>query len=98
MSLNGAVEGRPLRASWNARSTNSIVGAMSRDPVWWSCRLWPGLAVKLGSSDSARLIFTTPLRVFHRSMSLTKSAGSSSRAIWSKNAVFGCRLVTTMGA
>ena len=53
----------------------SIVGAISTEPVWCSCRLVPGSAVKSGSSASARLILTTPLRVFQRSMSVTKSAG-----------------------
>ena len=57
-----------------------------------------GSAVKLGSSASARLIFTTPDRVFHRSMSLTKSAGSSVGGRCSRKAILGCRLVTTSGA
>ena len=54
--------------------------------------------MKLGSSASARLIFTTPDRVFHRSMSLTKSAGSSVGGRCSRKAILGCRLVTTSGA
>ena len=50
-----------------------------------------GSAVKLGSSASARLILTTPERVFQRSMSATKSSGSSVRGRWSRKAIFGCR-------
>ena len=82
-SLNGISAARPSRASWKARSMNSIDGDISTEPVW--CSANPpsspvlGLAVKLGSSASARLIFTTPERVFQRSMSPTKSSGSSVR-------------------
>ena len=47
----------------------SMVGAISTEPVWCSCRLEPGSAMKSGSSARARLIFTTPLRVFQCSMS-----------------------------
>ena len=72
-----------------------MVGAISTEPVWCSCRLVPGSAVKSGSSDRARLILTTPLRVFQCSMSVTKSSGRFARPTWSRNAVRGCRLVTT---
>ena len=48
--------------------------------------------------SSARLIFTTPERVFHRSMSVTKSSGSCFSPTWSRNAVRGCSVVTTTGA
>ena len=54
--------------------------------------------MKFGSSASARLILTTPERVFHRSMSETKSSGRSVRGRWSRKAILGCRLVTTSGA
>ena len=57
-----------------------------------------GMEVNLGSSDSARLILTTPERVFQRSMSPTKSSGRSVRARWSRKAVLGCSVVTTVGA
>ena len=54
--------------------------------------------MKSGSSLIATFTFTTPLRVFHRSMSHTKSAGSSWRSIRSRNAIFGWIVVTTTGA
>ena len=54
---------------------NSTVGAISTEPVWCSASPLLGSAVKFGSSPSARLIFTTPLRVFHRSMSVTNAGG-----------------------
>ena len=73
--LNGRRAGRPSRASMNARSMYCMVGAISTEPVWCSCRFVPGSAVKSGSSASARLILTTPLRVFQCSMSVTKSSG-----------------------
>ena len=72
----------------------SMVGAISTEPVWCSCRLDPGSAMKSGSSDRARLIFTTPLRVFQCSMSATKSGGRCSRPTWSRNAIFGCSVDT----
>ena len=72
-----------------------MVGAISTEPVWCSCRFVPGSAVKSGSSARARLILTTPLRVFQCSMSVTKSSGRFDRPTWSRNAVRGCRLVTT---
>ena len=74
-SLNGSSAGRPSRASWNARSMNSIVGDISTEPVWCSAIPSLGSAVKLGSSASARLILTTPERVFHRSMSVDEVLG-----------------------
>ncbi len=51
-----------------------------------------------GARSSAQLIFTTPLRVFQFSMSSTKSAGSSTRSICSRNVIFGWMAVTTSGA
>ncbi len=66
--------------------------------MWCGCISVPGTDVKLGSSLIATLTFTTPLRVFHRSMSHTKSAGSSWRSIRSRNAIFGWIVVTTTGA
>ena len=97
-SLKGRSAPRPSRASWKARSMYSIDGAISTDPVWCSASSVPGSAVKSGSSERARLILTTPLRVFHRSMSSTKSAGSSVALMWSRKAVWGWRVVTTTGA
>src|ERR1039457_7727029 len=38
-SLNGRVAGHPCRASWNAFSMYSMVGAISTEPLWCSCRL-----------------------------------------------------------
>ena len=49
----------------------------------------PGSAVNSGSSASARLIFTVPLRVFQWVMSFTKSAGSSVAFSWSRNVILG---------
>src|SRR5829696_7411458 len=43
------------------------------------CSPVPGSAVKSGNVERARLILTTPLREFHRSMLPTKSSGNSSR-------------------
>ena len=51
-----------------------------------------------GSSASARLIFTVPLRVFQWVMSFTKSAGSSVAFSWSRNVILGWHVVTTIGA
>ncbi len=97
-SLNGSMAGLPTRASWNAASRYSIVGAISIEPVRCSAIPELGLAVKLGSSDSATLTFTTPLRVLKCSMSLTKSSGSSDGERCSRKAIFGCSVVTTSGA
>ena len=44
------------------------------------------------------MIFTTPERVFQRSMSVTKSEGSSFRSSSSRKAIFGWIVVTTQGA
>ena len=46
----------------------------------------------------ARLTFTVPLRVFHRSMAVTKSAGRCLRSIWRRKAIFGWVVVTTVCA
>ena len=78
-SLNGRTAATPFLASWNACSMYGMVGAISTEPVWCSCRFVPGSAVKSGSSASARLILTTPLRVFQCSMSVTKSSGRFAR-------------------
>ena len=85
-------------ASWNARSAYCGLKHSSTDPVWWSCWSVPGIAVKFGSSLIATLTFTVPERVFHRSMSHTKSAGSSCLSSRSRNAIFGWIVVTTTGA
>ena len=42
-SLNGSSAGRPPRASWNAASMNSIVGAISTEPVWCSAMTAAGI-------------------------------------------------------
>ena len=85
-------------ASWNARSAYCGLKHSSTDPVWWSCWFVPGIAVKFGSSLIATLTFTVPERVFHRSMSHTKSAGNSCLSSRSRNAIFGWMVVTTTGA
>jgi hypothetical protein len=60
--------------------------------------LGAGSAVKSGSSPRARLILTTPLRERQRSMSATKSAGSSARSTCSRKVILGWMAVTTTGA
>jgi len=52
--------------------------------------------VKSGSSASARLILTTPLRVFQRSMSVTKVVGQVRPAdVIEETRLRGCRELTT---
>jgi hypothetical protein len=54
--------------------------------------------MKSGSSLIATLIFTTPERVFHRSMSPTNVSGSWFRSIRSRNAILGWIVVTAVVA
>src|ERR671910_486418 len=70
--------------------------ASSMAPPRWSPG--PGSALKSGSSERARLIFTTPLREFHRSMLPTKSSGKSSLLSCSRNVILGCVAATTTSA
>ena len=98
-STNGDTDAfRSMCESWKARSAYAGEKQSSTEPVWCSCRFFPGIAVKSGSSDIATLIFTTPERVFQRSMSVTKSAGRSADGMRSRNPIFGCTHVTPIGA
>ena len=64
----------------------------------WTSGSKPGLAVNSGSRSTATLTLTVPDRVFHRSMSATKSAGRSARSSSRRNEIFGWAVVTTTGA
>ena len=97
MSANGRLAPRPATASWNAVSTSSSERASTIVPPWTSGSK-PGLAVNSGSRSTATLTLTVPDRVFHRSMSATKSAGNSSRSSRRRNEIFGWAVVTTIGA
>ena len=57
-----------------------------------------GFEVNTGRRSRAQLIFTTPLRDCHDSMSRTKSAGSSLGSSCCRNVIFGWIAVTTSGA
>ena len=54
--------------------------------------------MKSGSSLMATLIFTTPERDFHDSMSSRKSAGRSPRSTSCRKPTCGCTQLTTVGA
>ena len=94
-SLNGAVAGRPARASSNARSRYATECASSTPP---DRSVSSGMDGKLGRRSSAQLIFTTPLRVFQFWMSSTNSAGSSDASSCCRNVIFGWIAVTIHGA
>ena len=57
-----------------------------------------GSEANVGSPSMATLIFTVPLRDFHRSMSSTKSAGRSRRSSWRRKVICGCVAATTRSA
>ena len=97
MSANGSVAGCPATASWSARlDVVERLGEHDRAAVHLGSN--SGMAGELGSRSTARLTFTVPDRLCHASMSATKSAGSSARSTRSRNEIFGCAVVTTVGA
>ena len=97
MSANGRARRRPPTASWKALSRSSSDSASTIVPPWTSGSK-PGLLANSGSRSTARLTFTTPLRLRHRSMSATKSGGRAARSTSRRNEIAGCVVVTTTGA
>jgi hypothetical protein len=93
-SANGTAEGRPAAASWKAPSMSSSDSASTMVPPWISGSK-AGRQVNWGSRSTARLTLTVPLRVFQRSMSATKSPGSSARSTCSRKVIRGWVAATT---
>jgi hypothetical protein len=94
-SLKGYVAGIPARASSNERSSCAIEGAISKPPLK---SFQSGSSASLGSSLTARLIFTTPERLDQCSTSWTNSGGSSARSICRRKVICGWHAVATIGA
>src|SRR5438270_12632392 len=94
--MYGRVETRPVFASAYAASSAATDGESSIVPACWGPT--PGRHVKCGSSDSARLTFTTEPVVSSARTRATNSSGGEPAGIKVMNVLLGSVFDSTTGA